>query len=281
MSKVPRAAITGWPVAHSRSPAIHGYWLKTHGLEGSYERVAVEPEKAAGFYNNFAQSGLIGCNVTVPHKEVAASACDWLDPAARAMGAANTLWLDQDGRLCGANTDGLGFVANLDQGFPQWDKQKGSAVVLGAGGASRAIVWSLLDRGFEAVHIVNRTLEKAERLATEFGPKTSAHTFDKLADLLGAACVLVNTTSLGMSGKDPLLIDLSPLSEGAFVTDIVYAPLETDLLRQARERGHPTVDGLGMLLHQAVPGFEKWFGVRPVVDEVLRDLVVADLGLAS
>lgn len=277
----PKAAITGHPVAHSRSPLVHGYWLKKHNISGSYGRIDVLPEGAEDFYRNFARSGLNGANVTVPHKEVAASACDWLDDAAGAMGAANTLWLDESGRLCGANTDGLGFLGNLDQLAPGWDVSRESAVVLGAGGAARAVVWALLSRKFTTVHIVNRTYEKAVAVVEEFGSGTIAHGWDKLGTVLGEAELLVNTTALGMTGKAPLEIDLAPLPETALVTDIVYAPLETDLLKQAAKRGHQTVDGLGMLLHQAVPGFERWFGVRPEVDDALRSLVLEDLGVTA
>jgi len=279
MTHGPQAAVTGWPITHSRSPLIHGYWLKKHGLQGSYVLRAVAPEDAEAFYSQFPRSGLVGCNVTVPHKEVAARACDHLDDAAKAMGAANTLWLDESGRLCGANTDGLGFLGNLDQMSPGWDKDRTSALVLGAGGAARAIVWALLSRNFTAVHIVNRTYEKAAQIAEDFGAGTVAHAWDNLGTLLGQVDVLVNTTALGMEGKHPLSIDLGPLSTDALVTDIVYAPLETDLLQQARTRGNPAMDGLGMLLHQAVPGFERWFGVRPEVDADLRTLVLKDLGV--
>lgn len=274
-----QAAITGYPVAHSRSPLIHGYWLEKRGVKGEYGRVEVPPETAEEFYRNFRQSGLIGANVTVPHKEVAAAACDFLDDAARAMGAANTLWLDENGKLCGANTDGLGFLGNLDQQVPGWDKAEGTAVVLGAGGAARAIVWALLSRKFTRVHIVNRTLEKARILSDTFGSATIAHPWENLGTLLGDADALVNTTSLGMSGQAPLTIDLASLPKTALVTDIVYAPLQTDLLKKAAERGNPVADGLGMLLHQAVPGFERWFGVRPQVDDTLRTLLLKDLGV--
>lgn len=277
MTAFRRSAITGWPVAQSRSPLIHGYWLKKHGIEGDYGRVAVAPEDAASFYRDLNAAGLAGCNVTVPHKEVAASVCDWLDPAAIAMGAVNTLWLE-NGRLCGANTDGLGFLGSLDEGAPGWDHTKGPAVVLGAGGAARAIVWALLSRGFAPVHVVNRTLEKAKAIADHFGADVVAHEWNKLGTLLGEARVLVNTTSLGMTGKPDLEIDLGPLPKDALVTDAVYVPLETGLLRAARARGNSTVDGLGMLLHQAVNGFERWFGFRPQVDAELRDLILADLG---
>ncbi|GAB4526044.1 MAG: shikimate dehydrogenase [Roseibium sp.] len=276
-----KAAITGHPVAHSRSPLVHGYWLKKHGIDGAYGRIDVPPETAADFYRNFAATGLVGANVTVPHKEVAAAACDWLDDTARAMGAANTLWLDDTGQLCGANTDAAGFLGNLDQLAPDWDVSRESAVVLGAGGAARAIVWALLERKFTTVHIVNRTLEKAEAIAEAFGSGTIAHSWDNLGTILGQADLLVNTTSLGMTGKPLLQVDLSMLPATALVTDAVYVPLKTDLLRQAARRGNKTVDGLGMLLHQAVPGFERWFGIRPDVDEDLRRLVLDDLGVAA
>jgi len=278
---VRKAAITGHPVSQSRSPLVHGYWLKKHNISGSYGKVDVSPDAAADFYQNFTRSGLNGANVTVPHKEVAASACDWLDDAARAMGAANTLWLDEAGRLCGANTDALGFLGNLDQLASGWDVSRESAVVLGAGGAARAVVWALLSRKFTRVHIVNRTFEKAQALVDVFGSETIAHNWDRLGTVLGQADLLVNTTALGMTGKAPLEIDLSPLPSTAMVTDIVYAPLETDLLREACARGHQAVDGLGMLLHQAVPGFERWFGVRPEVDDELRRLVLDDLGATA
>jgi len=282
MNRSPRkAAITGHPVSHSRSPLIHGYWLKQHGIEGEYGRVDVSPENAEHFYANFADAGLIGANVTVPFKETAARACDWLDEAASAMGAANTLWLDETGRLCGANTDGLGFLGNLDQLAPDWDGTPGTAVVLGAGGAARAIVWALLSRNYTAVHIVNRTREKAEKIVGEFGTGTIAHGWEKLGTILAQADVLVNTTSLGMTGKPPLEIDLSDLPAHALVNDIVYSPLETDLLKQAAARGNPTVDGIGMLLHQAVPAFERWFGERPVVTDELRTLALRDLGVIA
>ncbi|WP_434054579.1 MAG: shikimate dehydrogenase [Roseibium sp.] len=278
---VRKAAITGHPVSHSRSPLIHGYWLEKHGLEGEYGRVDVLPENAEHFYGNFADSGLIGANVTVPFKEIAAKSCDWLDDAASAMGAANTLWLDEAGRLCGANTDGLGFLGNLDQLSPDWDETPGTAVVLGAGGAARAIVWALLSRKYTTVHIVNRTREKAEKISNEFGNGTVAHGWENLGTTLAQADVLVNTTSLGMTGKPPLEIDLKNLPATALVNDIVYSPLETDLLKQAAARGNPTVDGIGMLLHQAVPAFERWFGERPVVTDELRTLALKDLGVIT
>ena len=273
-----RAAITGFPVAHSRSPLVHGHWLAEHGIDGSYEKVEVSPDAAAAFYRDFRESGLVGCNVTVPNKEAAAAACDELDDAASAMGAANTLWLDDAGRLIGANTDGSGFLGNLDQSLPGWDNGLTHAVVLGAGGAARAVIWALLSRGVKTVAIVNRTYQKAADLQARFGSDSIACHWEDLDGLMGTTGLLVNTTSLGMSGQPPLEIDLRNLSESAIVADLVYVPLETSLLARARARGNPAVDGLGMLLQQAVPGFERWFGVRPRVTDELRAVVLADLG---
>ncbi len=272
-----RVAITGWPVSHSRSPLIHGYWLKLHGVDGSYDRIAVVPDEAATFYRNLAASGLVGCNVTVPHKEVAAGVCDDLDAAAKAMGAVNTLWFSDDGRLQGSNTDGIGFLCNLDQEAPGWDASSGAAVVIGAGGAARAIIWALLSRRIAPVYIVNRTFAKAQDLATRFGEDSIAVSWDNMSKVMGESRLLVNTTALGMQGQPSLPIDLGNLPREALVTDAVYVPLETPLLKAARERGHRVVDGLGMLLHQAVPGFEKWFCVRPDVTSALRQLVLDDL----
>ena len=276
-----RAAITGYPVTHSRSPLIHTHWLASHGIDGVYERIAVPPEEADRFYRTLGDQGLVGCNVTVPNKEAAAAACATLDEAARAMGAANLLWVAEDGRVHGANTDGLGFLGNLDQMAPGWDSGLREAVVLGAGGAARAVVWALLSRGVKTVTIVNRTRSKTEELCARFGPDSKAADWGEIPDLLGTAGLLVNTTSLGMQGQPPLQIDLAPLPVSALVTDAVYAPLETPLLAAARARGNVTVDGLGMLLHQAVPAFERWFGVRPQVTDELRALLLADLGVAA
>lgn len=276
-----RVAITGYPVTHSRSPLIHTHWLASHGIDGVYERIAVPPEMADRFYRTLGDQGLVGCNVTVPNKEAAAAACATLDEAARAMGAANLLWVAEDGRVHGANTDGLGFLGNLDQMAPGWDSGLREAVVLGAGGAARAVVWALLSRGVKTVTIVNRTRSKTEELCARFGPDSKAADWGEIPDLLGTAGLLVNTTSLGMQGQPPLEIDLAPLPVTALVTDAVYAPLETPLLAAARARGNVTVDGLGMLLHQAVPAFERWFGVRPQVTDELRALLLADLGVAA
>lgn len=273
-SSAPRAFVIGWPIAHSRSPMIHGYWLKRHGLLGSYERVAVEPEKIDAFFGAVGKSGFAGGNVTVPHKEAAFRLADRRDAVADKLQAVNTLWFE-DGKLCATNTDAEGFIANLDASAPGWDRSAKTALVLGAGGAARAVIWSLADRGLD-VHVVNRSRARADDLAAAFKGVT-AHDWSNSRALLEKTDVLVNTTPLGMDGKEDLNLDLAPLSTDALVTDIVYAPLITPLLERAQARGNRIVDGLGMLLHQAVPGFERWFGVRPEVTPELRALVVADL----
>lgn len=270
-----RAFVCGHPVAHSRSPMIHGYWLKQHGIDGSYKRIDVLPENFERFLKDLPENGYAGGNVTVPHKEVACRLVAKRDEAAELIGAVNTLWLE-NGELHGANTDASGFAANVDAGAPRW-RDAGSAVVLGAGGAARAIVFALQQAGLTEIRIVNRTLARAEALRDRFGAPVSAHGWDALPELLADCGLLVNTTTLGMAGAGELSVDLSRMPSNAVVTDIVYVPLETPLLATARARGLATVDGLGMLLHQAVPGFEKWFGLRPEVTNELRALVVADL----
>lgn len=275
----PRAFVVGWPIGQSRSPLIHGHWLRAHGLAGSYERIAIPPEEIETFLGKLPSLGFVGGNVTVPHKEAAFRLAAERDAVAEATGAVNTLWIDR-GKLFGANTDAPGFLANLDDRSAGWDRDPGVAVVLGAGGAASAVAWGLKARGF-AVRLVNRTLARAETLAARLGAGISAHGWDEVAKLLPDAGLLVNTTSLGMTGKEDLTLDLAPLRAGTLVTDIVYVPLETPLLAAARARGLPTVDGLGMLLHQAVPGFERWFGVRPSVTPELRRLILADLGVSE
>ena len=275
----PRAFVVGWPIAQSRSPLIHGHWLAEHGIAGSYERVAVPPEEIESFLRSLPTSEWVGGNVTVPHKEMAHRLASERDAVAEATGAVNTLWIE-NGKLCGGNSDGPGFLANLDERAPGWDARSGDAVVLGAGGAASAVAWGLRERGFR-VRLVNRTLARAETLAARLGGAVSAHGWNDVPRLLADARLLVNTTSLGMTGKDDMTIDLAPLAADALVTDIVYVPLETPLLAAARARGLATVDGLGMLLHQAVPGFERWFGVRPTVTPALRRVILADLGVAT
>jgi shikimate dehydrogenase len=276
-ASVPTACIIGWPVTHSRSPLIHRYWLRKYGIAGDYVIRPVPPDEIAGFLAGFAGSGFVGANVTVPYKEAAFAAAAERRPAAEAIGAVNTVWL-QDGILHGDNTDADGFAVSLDRAVGGWDAQGGHAVVLGAGGAARAIVWALMNRGFDPVTIVNRTIDRAVDLAERFGGAARAAAWDSLSDRLRDARLLVNTTSLGMAGQPPLDIDLSPLPADAIVNDLVYVPLETDLLRKARARGLMAVDGLGMLLCQATIGFWRWFGVMPEVTSELRALVAADLG---
>ncbi len=268
-----KACVMGHPVAHSRSPMIHGYWLRTLGIEGAYELKDLAPEEFIAFITHLADNGYVGGNVTLPHKEAAYRTVAALDAAAEAVGAVNTLWLE-DGRLMGGNSDVHGFIANLDDRAPGWSVAGCKALVLGAGGAGRSAVYALKQRGVD-VHVVNRTLARAQELAQRFGAK--AHGWDALPRLLGAADVLVNCTSLGMTGKEPLQVDLDPLKKGAVVYDIIYVPLETGLLAAARKRGHRTVDGLGMLLQQAGFGFRKWFGGNPQVTPELRRMIEADI----
>lgn len=277
MADIRQAFVTGHPVGHSRSPLIHGFWLRQHGIAGHYTKVDVAPDDFPEFIGNFVsgRSGFVGGNVTIPHKEAAFRLAQKPDAVARELGAANTLWIE-DGALAAANTDGEGFAANLDAAVPDWSRMK-TAVVLGAGGASRAILMTLRDRGFERIHLVNRTIERAEALAQRFGASVSPHSMEALPDAMRGAGLFVNTTSLGMKGSAVPPIDFGAMETGAVVTDIVYTPLATPILTMAAAQGFATVDGLGMLLHQAVPGFEKWFGVRPVVTPELRALVVADL----
>ena len=267
-----RAGVVGHPVKHSRSPIIHGYWLEQFGINGRYDRYDVKPEDFSHFVKTLSEQGLQGVNVTIPHKEAAFLALDEATDRARRLKAANTLWFE-NGKLWGDNTDSIGFLANLDQGHPGWDINAKSALILGAGGAARAIIAGLQERNIEKITIVNRTRERAEELALMSGGQVAVAEWSKLSFQLESADLVVNTTSLGMSGQPDLDLSLDPLGKNALVTDIVYVPLETNLLKQARLRGNPVVDGLGMLLHQAVPGFEHWFGNRPVVTDALRHLV--------
>ncbi|TGV08148.1 shikimate dehydrogenase [Mesorhizobium sp. M8A.F.Ca.ET.173.01.1.1] len=270
-----KAFVTGHPIKHSRSPMIHGHWLAEHGIDGSYQAIDVAPRDFADFLASMQANGYRGGNVTIPHKEAAFAGVARRDHAADEIGAVNTLWLE-DGTLWGGNTDGHGFAANLDDYAPGWAKN-GPAVVLGAGGAARAVIHALKERGLKDIRIVNRTLARAIELRDRFGAGVSAHEVAATAELLGDAGLLVNTTALGMQGNEGLPADPALLPDHAVVNDIVYVPLETPLLAAARARGLKTVDGLGMLLNQAVPGFERWFGVRPKVTAELRAIIVADL----
>ena len=274
---VNHAFVTGYPIKHSRSPLIHGYWLKQLGLPGSYRAHEVKPEDFAAFVASLKDgtSGFSGGNVTIPHKEVACRLADQPDELSQELGAANTLWV-QDGKVHATNTDGRGFVANLDERASGWDKTS-TAVILGAGGASRAIIQAVRDRGIKTIHVVNRTVERAQELADRFGPAVEAHPMGALTDAMTGAGLFINTTSLGMDGSEAPAIDFGVMSSSAVVTDIVYVPLKTPMLAQAEAQGFATVDGLGMLLHQAVPGFELWFGCRPTVDAALRQLIIDDM----
>jgi shikimate dehydrogenase len=276
----PKAFVTGWPIKHSRSPIIHRYWLKQYDLVGSYDAVAVAEQDFATFVDQLRSgaNGFRGGNVTIPHKETAFRLSDSPDALAEELGAANTLWVEE-GRVHATNTDGYGFATNLDDRHPGWDKAE-RAVILGAGGASRAVVQAVRDRGVGEIHIVNRTLSRAQELADRFGPKVHAHALTALPEVMSGAGLFINTTSLGMEGEESADFDFSKMRSDALVTDIVYVPLETAILKQAREQGFATADGLGMLLHQAAPGFEKWFGRRPVVDDKLRGLIVEDIQAA-
>jgi len=276
MSTVPRACVIGWPIEHSRSPLIHGYWLKSYGIEGSYTKQAVHPDDIEAFLLNIAGHGFVGANVTVPHKRVAFSLADHREPSAVAVGAANTLWLD-DGHLCAENTDTFGFMTYLGLKAPRWRELDGPVVILGAGGAARAIAFGFLEAGVSDVYILNRTRERADSLAAHFSGRVKTYDWQARNTAAEGASVLVNTTTLGMSGMPEIDIDLADMPAGGVIADIVYSPLETELLSRARKIGLVTVDGLGMLLHQAVPGFERWFGVRPRVTPELRNLVVEDL----
>lgn len=277
-----KAFVVGYPIKHSRSPLIHGYWLEKLGLQGSYEAIPVEPDRFDRFMQGLrnGESGYVGGNVTIPHKESAYGLADRPDHLAQELGAANTLWVE-DGNIHATNTDGRGFTANLDQRHPGWDRgtegESRRAVILGAGGAARAVIQAVRDRGFDELHVVNRTLSRAKEMRDRFGSRVFPHSMDALAEVMQTASLFINTTSLGMDGQPVPTIDFSALAEGAVVTDIVYVPLVTPILQQARDQGRTIVDGLGMLLHQAAPGFEKWFGKRPEVDENLRALIVADM----
>jgi shikimate dehydrogenase len=271
----PRACLMGHPVAHSRSPMIHGYWLKQLGIAGAYDLKDLAPEAFPAFFTHLASHGYVGGNITVPHKEAAFRLTDDRDAAAEAIGAVNTVWLE-NGRLRGGNSDAHGFIANLDDRAPGWDAARGLAVVLGAGGSARSAAYTLMKRGLQ-VALVNRTVARAQELAAHYGAPVSAHGFDALPRLLAEAAVLVNCTSTGMVGKPTLDIDLGPLPARAVVYDLVYVPLETPLLAQARKRGNRTVDGLGMLLQQAGFGFHKWFGVMPTVTPDMRALLEEDI----
>jgi len=269
------ACVIGWPIEHSRSPLIHNYWLKKYRIAGEYRREAVPPEKFTAFVRSLAARGYVGANVTVPHKEAALDLSQ-ADDRARAVGAANTLWLD--GALRSTNTDVEGFLDNLDASAAGWDRDRAKAVVLGAGGAARAVVYALVSRGVDQIVVVNRTFSRAEALRDRFGARVRPAHWDELDRSLTGAALLVNSTTLGMERQPRLVIDLGRLPGHAVVADLVYVPLLTPLLKAAKSRELRAADGLGMLLHQAVRGFALWFGKKPAVTAELRSLLEADLG---
>jgi shikimate dehydrogenase len=275
------AGIMGWPVAHSLSPRLHGHWLQRYGIDGAYVPLPVLPERLDQALGALPALGFAGINLTIPHKEAAVALVDRLSPAAARIGAVNTVVVEPDGTLTGDNTDGFGFIASLSASAVDWQAAAGPAVVLGAGGAARAVAAALIDAGAPEVRLLNRTPDRAHGLAAELGGPIRAVAWAGRSAALADAALLVNTTSLGMHGQPPLVLDHDALPRTALVTDVVYTPLITALLAVARARGNPVVDGLGMLLHQARPGFRAWFGVDPVVDDDLRAAVLAGLPATS
>jgi shikimate dehydrogenase len=271
------AGIIGWPVAHSRSPALHGYWLQQYRVDAAYVPMAVKPENLRRALQALPLLGFAGCNLTIPHKEDGLRAVDSYEPSAKRAGGVNTVTIDARGNIVGSSTDGYGFIAALHAAAPTFAAGQAPAVVLGAGGAARAIVAALIDHGAQEVRLVNRTPERATKLAKELGGEVRGVLWEKRTDALAGAGLLVNATSLGMEGQPALDLPLDALPTEAIVNDIVYVPLETPLLAAARIRGNRSVDGLGMLLHQAAPGFEAWFGVKPDITEGLRQAVLATL----
>lgn len=272
--KIPLAAVIGHPIAHSKSPNVHGYWLRKYGLKGHYIPMDIEPDKLSDLLPRLADLGFVGANVTIPHKEKVMEIADLITDRATLIGAANTLIFRKDGRIHADNTDGYGFIENIRQAIPDWNPKSGPAVVFGAGGASRAVLASLLDVGVPKIMLTNRTRIRAEKLKEDFGNRIQVVEWVQAGNVLEDADLIVNTTSLGMTGKPEMRVPLDGLRPGAIVNDLVYSPLRTRLLATAEEQGCRVVDGLGMLLHQAVPGFERWFGKRPVVDENLRAAVL-------
>ena len=273
---IPKACVIGWPIKHSRSPMIHNYWLQKYDIAGSYQKVAVRPEELASFLQGLSDNGFKGCNVTIPHKEKVFEQVEVVDTVTKQIGAVNTVYFENN-KQYGLNTDGYGFSSNIKTQVPGWSTKDKNCVILGAGGAARAIIAILLNEGASKITLVNRTITRAENLAREFGSRVEVVGFDDLQSCLPNADLLVNSSSLGMTGQPDFDISLAALSSNCVVSDIVYDPLETQLLKQAKARGNRTVDGLGMLLHQAVPAFEKWFGLRPQVTPELRALIVDDL----
>ncbi|MCR8549538.1 shikimate dehydrogenase [Salipiger sp. P9] len=274
LSRIPLAGVIGAPVAHSRSPRLHGYWLGKYGLAGHYIPMEIAPDKLDAAMRLLPDLGFVGVNVTIPYKEKVMEIADLVSDRATLIGAANTIIFRNDGRIHADNTDGYGFIENLRQGAPGWDPKAGPAVVLGAGGAARAVIASLLEVGVPEIRLSNRTRLRAESLRDDFGNRIQVVEWVQAGNVLEDAALVVNSTSLGMVGKAELRVPLDGLRPGTVVTDLVYTPLQTRLLRVAAEQGCTCVDGLGMLIHQAVPGFERWFGQRPEVDDATRAAVL-------
>ncbi|MDE4175714.1 shikimate dehydrogenase [Phaeobacter sp. PT47_59] len=273
--KIPLAGVIGCPVAHSRSPQIQNHWLKTYEIAGYYVPMHVEPQDLETVIRSLPKAGFVGANVTIPHKEAVMQIADKVTDRATLMGAANTLIFREDGSVLADNTDGYGFITNLHQGAPDWKPNVGPALVLGAGGACRAVIASLVEAGVPEIMLSNRTRERADQLRKEFGKRIQVIDWVKAGNAVEDASLVVNATSLGMEGKRPLRVPMDGLQTSCVVTDLVYTPLKTDLIQAGEDAGCTVVDGLGMLLHQAVPGFERWFGQRPKVDEATRAAALA------
>ena len=269
------AGVMGWPVAHSRSPVIHNHWIRHYGLNGAYGLFPVEPQNIDDAIRGLKALGLAGCNITIPHKVEAMKRMDWVDPLAQRMGAINTIVVQADGALHGYNNDGFGFIQSLRDEKPDWRADAGPITVLGAGGAARAIVLSLIDEGASEIRLINRTRAKADALAQEFGQVVTAYDWSERHDALAGCALLINTTNQGMHGQPDLDLQLDQLPSSALVADAIYIPLETALLAQARQRGNTGVNGLGMLLNQARPAFKAWFGVMPEITPALRQAIIA------
>jgi len=268
--RIPLAGVIGCPITHSKSPQLHRHWLNTYGINGHYMPMHVEPEDLETVVRMMPRMGFVGANVTIPHKEAIMEIADKVTDRAKLMGAANTLIFREDGSVVADNTDGYGFITNLHDGAPDWDPKSGPATVFGAGGASRAVVASLIEAGVPEIRLTNRTRARAEDVADSFGVGIEVIDWVQAGNIIEDAALVVNTTSLGMIGQRPLRVPLDGLQSGTVVTDLVYTPLKTDLLQAGEDAGCTVVDGLGMLLHQAVPGFERWFGHRPEVDAAAR-----------
>jgi shikimate dehydrogenase len=273
-NKIPLAGVIGTPIAHSKSPEIHGYWLKKYNIAGAYIPMDVNTSNLKEVLKVLPKAGFVGVNITIPHKETVLELADLVTDRATLIGAANTLIFRKDGKIHADNTDGYGFLENLKSGAPNWNPSAGPATVLGAGGAARAVISSLLDSGVPEILLTNRTKIRAESLAENFGNRVKVIDWVQAGNILEGSALVVNTTALGMVGKKEMRIPLDGLSINTIVTDLVYTPLETDLLTTARQIGCVTIDGLGMLLHQAVPGFERWFGLRPTVDNDTRAIAL-------